>query len=45
MANVTCKTKIRETIQHLAINPTGLKVCGGGELKVKKHGMGGTRRV
>ncbi len=42
---VSFKTKARGTIQHLAIDATGLKVCGEGEWKVKKHGTDGTRRV
>ncbi|MFM2623451.1 IS5 family transposase [Vibrio owensii] len=35
----------RGTIQHLAIDATGLKVYGEGEWKVKKHGTDGKRRV
>lgn len=34
-----------DTIQHLAIDATGLKVRGEGEGKVKKHGTDGKRRV
>ncbi|MGR5068704.1 IS5 family transposase [Vibrio alfacsensis] len=34
-----------KTIQHLAIDATGLKVYGEGEWKVKKHGTDGKRRV
>lgn len=43
--NVAFKTKTKETIQHLAIDATGLKVYGEGEWKVKKHGTDGKRRV
>ncbi len=43
--NVTLKTKTKGTIQHLAIDATGLKVYGEGEWKVKKHGTDGKRRV
>ena len=39
------KTKIRGIIEHLAIDPTGLKVYGDGEWKVKKHSTNGKRRV
>ncbi|MDG2738429.1 IS5 family transposase, partial [Vibrio parahaemolyticus] len=42
---VSFKTKTRGAIQHLAIDATGLKVYGEGELKVKKHGTDGKRRV
>lgn len=42
---VSFKTKTRGTIQHLAIDATGLKVYGEGEWKVKKHGTDGKRRV
>ncbi len=42
---VSSKTKTRGTIQHLAIDATGLKVYGEGEWKVKKHGTDGKRRV
>ncbi len=42
---VSFKTKTRRTIQHLAIDATGLKVYGEGEWKVKKHGTDGKRRV
>ncbi|MDN3617163.1 IS5-like element ISVba2 family transposase [Vibrio gallaecicus] len=42
---VSLKTKTRGTIQHLAIDATGLKVYGEGEWKVKKHGTDGKRRV
>ncbi len=37
--------KTKGVIQHLAIDATGLKVYGVGELKVKKHGTDGKRRV
>lgn len=43
--NVAFKTKTKATIQHLAIDATGLKVYGEGEWKVKKHGTDGKRRV
>ncbi|WP_425667491.1 IS5 family transposase [Vibrio tubiashii] len=43
--NVAFKTKTKGTIQHLAIDATGLKVFGEGEWKVKKHGTDGKRRV
>ncbi|HAS8246700.1 TPA: IS5 family transposase [Vibrio vulnificus] len=43
--NVAFKTKTKGTIQHLAIDSTGLKVYGEGEWKVKKHGTDGKRRV
>lgn len=43
--NVDFKTKTKGTIQHLAIDATGLKVYGEGEWKVKKHGTDGKRRV
>ena len=42
---VSFKTKTRGTIQHLAIDSTGLKVYGEGEWKVKKHGTDGKRRI
>ena len=45
MLRVSFKTKTRGTIQHLAIDSTGLKVYGEGEWKVKKHGIGGKRKV
>jgi len=38
---VSFKCPIREPIQHLAIDATGLKVYSEGEWKVKKHGTGG----
>ncbi|PMF25580.1 hypothetical protein BCV19_00570 [Vibrio splendidus] len=41
---VSLKTKKRGPI-HLSIDATGLKVCGEGEWKVKKHGKNGKRRV
>ncbi len=37
MVNVLFKIKTEGTIQHLAIDDTGLKVYGEGEWKVKKH--------
>ncbi len=43
--DVSFKTKTKGTIQHLAIDATGLKVYGEGEWKVKKHGTDGKRRV
>lgn len=43
--NVAFKTKTKGTIQHLAIDATGLKVYGEGEWKVKKHGTDRKRRV
>lgn len=43
--NIAFKTKTKGTIQHLAIDATGLKVYGEGEWKVKKHGTDGKRRV
>ncbi len=42
---VNFKASTRGTIQHLAIDATGLKVYGEGEWKVKKHGTDGKRRV
>ncbi|TPE62821.1 IS5 family transposase, partial [Shewanella sp. LC2] len=42
---IAFKTKTRGTIEHLAIDSTGLKVYGEGEWKVKKHGTDGKRRV
>ncbi len=42
---VSFKAKTRGSIQHLAIDATGLKVYGEGEWKVKKHGNDGKRRV
>ncbi|WP_153448502.1 IS5 family transposase [Vibrio algicola] len=42
---VSFKTKARGTIQHLAIDSTGLKVYGEGEWKVRKHGTDGKRRI
>jgi len=42
---VNFKTSTRGTIQHLAIDATGLKVYGEGEWKVKKHGTDGKCRV
>jgi hypothetical protein len=42
---VSFKTKTKGPIQHLAIDATGLKVCGEGEWKVKKYGTDGKRRV
>ena len=42
---VSFKTKTRGTIQHLAIDSTGLKVYGEGEWKVRKHGTDGKRRI
>ncbi len=42
---VCFKTSSRGTIQHLAIDATGVKVYGEGEWKVKKHGTDGKRRV
>ena len=41
---VSFNTKTRGTIQHLAIDSTGLKVYGEGEWKVRKHGTDGKRR-
>ncbi|MGR5418438.1 IS5 family transposase [Vibrio diabolicus] len=43
--NVAFKTKTKGTIQHLAIDATGLKAHGEGEWKVKKHGTDGKHRV
>nr|WP_259345143.1 IS5 family transposase [Vibrio parahaemolyticus] len=42
---ISFKTKTRGSIQHLAIDVTGLKVYGEGEWKVKKYGTDGKRRV
>lgn len=42
---VCFKASSRGTIQHLAIDATGLKVYGEGEWKVKKHGTDGNLRV
>lgn len=42
---VSFKPKTRGSIQHLAIDATGLKVYGEGEWKVKKHGTDGKRRI
>ncbi|WP_218758842.1 transposase, partial [Vibrio parahaemolyticus] len=42
---VCFKTSSRDTIQHLAIDATGLKVYGEGEWKVKKCGTNGKCRV
>jgi hypothetical protein len=42
---VDFKASTRGTIQHLAIDATGLKVYGEGEWKVKKHGTDSKRRV
>ncbi len=42
---VSFKPKTSCTIQHLAIDETGLKVYDEGEWKVKKHGTDGKRRV
>ncbi|CAH1536806.1 hypothetical protein THZG08_580003 [Vibrio owensii] len=42
---ISFKPSTRGTIQHLAIDATGLKVYGEGEWKVKKHGTDGKRRV
>jgi len=36
--NVSFKTPTRGEIAHLVIDSSGLKVFGGGEWKVKKHG-------
>lgn len=43
--DVSFKTKTKGSIQHLAIDATGLKVYGEREWKVKKHGTDGKRRV
>ncbi|WP_305842989.1 IS5 family transposase [Photobacterium leiognathi] len=43
--DVSFKTKTKGTIQHLAIDATGLKIYGEGEWKVKKHGTDGERSV
>ncbi len=43
--NVAFKTKTKGTIQHLAIDTTGLKVYGEGEWKAKMHGTDGKHRV
>ena len=45
MFNVAFNTKTKGTIQHLAIDASGLKVYGEGEWKVKKHGTDGKRRI
>ncbi|AWG86253.1 transposase [Vibrio parahaemolyticus] len=45
MVNISFKTKTKGTIQHLAIDATGLKIYGEGERKVRKHGTDGKRRV
>ena len=37
--NIPFKTPTRGEIAHLVIDSTGLKVCGEGEWKVKKHGQ------
>lgn len=42
---VDFKASTRGTIQHLAINATGLKVYGEGEWKVKKHRTDRKRRA
>lgn len=42
---VNFQASTRGAIQHLAIDATGLKVYVEGELKVKKHGTDGKRRV
>lgn len=42
---VPFKIKTRGTIQHLAIDATGLKVYIEAEWKVKKHGTDGKKRV
>jgi hypothetical protein len=42
---VDFKASTRGTIQHLAIDATGLMVYGEGEGKVKKHGTDSKRRV
>lgn len=39
--NVSFKTKTKGSVQHLAIDATGLKVYGEGKWKVKKHGTDG----
>ncbi|ATF10268.1 transposase [Candidatus Enterovibrio altilux] len=41
--NVTVKTKDKRTIQHLAIDATGLKVYYADEWKIKKHGTDSKR--
>ncbi|ATF08926.1 Mobile element protein [Candidatus Enterovibrio altilux] len=41
MVNGTFRVKNKGTIQHLAIDYTGLKVYGEGEWRVKKHGTDG----
>lgn len=43
--NIGFKTKTRGPIQNLAIDATGLKICGEGKWKGKKHGNDGKRRV
>ncbi len=43
--NFAFKTNTRGTIEHLAIDPTDLKVYGEGEWKVKKRGTVSKRRV
>ncbi len=42
---ISFRPSTRGTIQHLAIDATGLKVYGEGEWKVKKHGTDDKRRV
>ncbi|ATF09411.1 Mobile element protein [Candidatus Enterovibrio altilux] len=39
--NFTFKMKNKGTIQHLAVNSTGLKIYGAGEWKVKKYRSNG----
>lgn len=43
--NISFETKTQGTIQHLAIDATGLKVYGEGEWKGRKYGSDGKRRV
>ncbi|ATF08887.1 Mobile element protein [Candidatus Enterovibrio altilux] len=43
--NITFKTKNTGTIQHLVIEPTGLKIYGRSEWKVKQDDTDGKQRV
>ncbi|ATF10005.1 Mobile element protein [Candidatus Enterovibrio altilux] len=43
--NVTFKTKSKETIKHLVIDSTELKVCGAGKWRIKLHGTHEKRGV
>ncbi|ATF09065.1 Mobile element protein [Candidatus Enterovibrio altilux] len=45
MVNIMFKAKNKGSVQHLAINFTGLKVYDEGKWKVRKHGTDGKPQV